>query len=518
MAAVARAAYSALLWLATPLYVARLLWRSRREPLYRAHLAERLGFAPDASADGRASASVASPAVREGRRLWIHAVSLGETRAAAALVDELRRQRPGIGLLLTHGTATGRAAGAALLREGDLQAWLPYDTPGAVRRFLAAHRPAAGVLMETEVWPNLLAGAARAGVPMVLANARLSERSLRKGERLDALMRPAAAALAVALAQTEDDASRLREAGVRDVRVLGNLKFDMTPAPALLAAGRAWRQALGASPARPLVLFAASREGEEAALLAAWARAPALRGPDSGAARPLLLIVPRHPQRFDEVATLAATARAEGGRSLVVARRSAWGAALPPQPPAEARSADVWIGDSLGEMPLYYAMAEVALLGGSFAPLGGQNLIEAAACGCPLLMGPHTFNFADAAERALAAGAAERVPDMDAAVARALAWLADEPARAARAERAQAFAASHRGAAARMAAAILERLPHGTASAHPPADHGLGSVPAAAPGGGARDPRPAPEPTAQTAQAAQAVQAEQTEQTAPPAR
>ncbi|MCW5636569.1 MAG: 3-deoxy-D-manno-octulosonic acid transferase, partial [Rubrivivax sp.] len=230
--------------LATPLYLLRLLWRSRREPLYRTRLGERLGFAPRAAPG----------------RLWLHAVSLGETRAAAALIDELRRQRPGLALLLTHGTATGRAAGAPLLQPGDAQAWLPYDTPGAARRFLAAQRPALGVVMETEIWPNLLHAAAKAGVPLVLANARLSERSARKGRRLVALMRPAAACLTVALAQTEADAGRLREAGVRDVQVLGNLKFDMTPAPALLAAGRAWREAIG----RPVVMFAASREGEEA--------------------------------------------------------------------------------------------------------------------------------------------------------------------------------------------------------------------------------------------------------------
>ncbi|MBL8346115.1 MAG: 3-deoxy-D-manno-octulosonic acid transferase [Rubrivivax sp.] len=444
MATLARAAYSALLWLATPLYLMRLVWRSRREPLYRAHLAERLGHA------GRGV---------PGGRLWLHAVSLGETRAAAALIDELRRQRPGLRLLLTHGTATGRAAGTPLLREGDAQAWLPYDTPGAVRRFFAAHRPCAGVIMETEIWPNLLHGAASAGVPLVLANARLSERSRRKGERIAVLMRPAATRLAVALAQTDEDARRLRDSGVRDVQVLGNLKFDMTPAPALLAAGRDWRRALR----RPVVMFAASREGEEVLLLDAWRRtfampsaafsAPAAPAAAANAPPPLLLIVPRHPQRFDEVAALVAA------RGLTLARRSAWGAAVPERPPAEACAVDVWLGDSMGEMPLYYATADLALLGGSFAPLGGQNLIEAAACGCPLLMGPHTFNFAQAAEGALAAGAAERAPDLDAAVARAHGWLADAAALAERADRSTTFAASHRGAAERMAAAVLARIP-----------------------------------------------------------
>ncbi|MBX3636148.1 MAG: lipid IV(A) 3-deoxy-D-manno-octulosonic acid transferase [Rubrivivax sp.] len=419
----ARAAYSALLRLATPLYLARLWWRGRREPPYRAHWNERLGGYADTAVPGR---------------LWLHAVSLGETRAAAALVDALRQQRPALRLLLTHGTATGRAAGSALLREGDAQVWLPYDTPGAVRRFLRTHRPAAGVVMETEIWPNLLLEARRAGLPLVLANARLSARSQGRGERFAVLLRPALAAFDTVLAQTRGDAERLAASGARAVQVMGNLKYDMTPRPELLARGEAWRGVLAAA-GRAVVLAASTREGEEAPLLAAWRALPAAQAP-----RPLLLLVPRHPQRFDEVQALVATA---GLRGL---RRSTWG----DLPPAGAAAADVWLGDSIGEMPLYYAAADVALLGGSFAPLGGQNLIEAAACGCPLLMGPHTFNFAEAAELALAAGAAERLPDLAAAVRRAAA-LATAPERLQMATRAQAFAATHRGAAVRMAAAIV---------------------------------------------------------------
>lgn len=419
----ARALYALLLRGATPLFLARLWWRGRREPAYRSHWGERLGW-PDA----------ATPPVPG--RLWLHAVSLGETLAAAPLIQALRAQQPGLQLLLTHGTATGREAGAKLLQPGDAQAWLPYDTPGAVRRFLRAHRPSVGVLMETEIWPALLHAAQAEAVPVVLANARLSARSARKGQRLSALLHGAAARLRLVLAQTEADALRLRAAGAPAVQVMGNLKFDITPRPELLARGQAWRQALG----RPVVLAAVTREGEEALLLAAWARLPRV-------GRPLLLVVPRHPQRFDEVAALVNQA----GFSLQ--RRSVWG----DTPPPAAASADVWLGDSLGEMALYYACADVALLGGSFAPLGGQNLIEAAACGCPLLMGPHTFNFAQAAEDALAAGAAERAPDVPAAVARACMLLAapGEAERSAMAARARSFASEHRGAAARMAAAVL---------------------------------------------------------------
>jgi 3-deoxy-D-manno-octulosonic-acid transferase len=423
--------YGLVMTLLLPALLLRLWWRGRAEPLYREALGERLGLGPRPDRTGR---------------LWIHAVSLGETRASAALVEALRARRPGLQLLLTHGTATGRAAGAALMQPGDVQAWLPWDSPGAVRRFLARHRPVLGVLMETEVWPALLDAASRQGVPMLLANARLSARSLRRGERLAGLMRPALQGLQQVLAQTDGDAERLRALGATEVQVHGNLKFDMAPDPRLLARGRAWRAALG----RPVVLASSTREGEEAALLSHWASAAAAHALRGGEA-PLLLVVPRHPQRFDEVAELC---RAAG---LSLARRSAW--AGQDLPPAGARQAEVWLGDSLGELPLYYALADVALLGGSFAPLGGQNLIEAAACGCPLWMGPSTFNFDEAASGAEAAGAASRASDLPAAIDGALLLLADPPRREAQARRALDFAAAHRGAADRMAAAILEAWP-----------------------------------------------------------
>lgn len=417
----ARALYGALLTALAPAYWLRLVWRGRKERGYHEAIGERFG---------RYDNSPPTPGA-----VWIHAVSLGETRAAAALVDALRSQRPRVRLLLTHGTATGREAGRSLLREADRQAWLPYDTPGAVRRFLAYHRPAVGVLIETEVWPNLIAVANAMAVPMLQVNARLSERSLQRGERFAALLRPAVAGLAEVLAQTEADAERLRRAGAPKISVAGNLKFDMTPSPALLARGAAWR----AASERPLVLAASTREGEEQPLLAAWAAS----GRDA-----CLLLVPRHPQRFDDVAQLVR----EAGLSL--SRRSAWTGDTPDDP-----HADVWLGDSLGEMPAYYSAARLALLGGSFEPLGGQNLIEAAACGCPMLIGPSTFNFAQAAELSLEAGASERVPGIDAAVARAVELLGEPDALEAMSRQALAFTQAHRGAAERMAAAIVARLP-----------------------------------------------------------
>jgi len=253
--ALARAAYSTLLRLVVPLYALRIVWRGRREPLYASAIGERFGLYRRAARKGA---------------IWVHAVSLGETRAAAALIDALRAALPDVRILLTHGTATGRAAGQPLLREGDAQAWLPFDTPGGARRFLRHFAPRAGILMETEIWPNVLAEARARDVPLLLVNARLSERSRRRGARVDALLRPAFEAFTAALAQSDADATRLRDAGVATVGVVGNLKFDLAPEPALLALGKRWKGRVD----RPVVLAAITREGEEALLLAAWHAVP----------------------------------------------------------------------------------------------------------------------------------------------------------------------------------------------------------------------------------------------------
>jgi 3-deoxy-D-manno-octulosonic-acid transferase len=418
-----RALYSLVLRLLTPFYLARLWWRGRKEPVYRMRMGERLGLYKLPPRRGR------------GGVVWVHAVSLGETRAAAPLVKALRAELPEMRLLLTCSTATGVQAGLDLLERHDDQAWLPYDTPGAVRRFLKRYRPAVGVVMETEIWPNLMARAQAMHVPMVLANARLSQRSQRKGRRLAHLLVPALNAFTRVLAQTARDAQRFREMGAHMVEVCGNTKFDITPPAKLLARGHAWRSRLP----RQVVLMASSREGEEESLFDEWR---ALEQP-----RPLLVVVPRHPQRFDEVAAMAE----RGG--LTVARRSTW----TDEPDDAAAQRDVWIGDSMGELPLYYALADVALLGGSFAPLGGQNLIEAAACGCPLLMGQHTFNFEEAAQLAIDAGAAARMKDMASAVRRAVA-LVNDPRRNEWVEQALSFAVSHRGANERMAQRIVMLL------------------------------------------------------------
>ncbi len=418
--------YSAALFLAQPLLRRKLQQRARQEPVYAQDVAQRFGHY---------EALQAPP--EPGTWIWIHAVSLGETHAAAALLQQLRQALPGMCLLLTHGTATGREAGRSLLRPGDVQVWQPWDTPGATRRFVQHFRPRIGLLVETEVWPNLVRACQHAGVPLCLVNARLSAKSLRQSQRLAWLAQPAFRALAAIWPQTEDDARRLRLLGATVQPPLGNLKFDTTPDAEQCAQGLALRQSAG----KPVLVFASSREGEEHMLLDALrAHSPA---PDALRSVQWLL-VPRHPQRFDAVAALCAA----GG--LSVSRRSVDGTGFAP--------ADIWLGDSLGEMALYLGLADVALLGGSFAPLGGQNLIEAAACGCPVVMGPHTFNFAQAAEMAQLEGAAYEVPDMAHALDRALQLVQDPVALEAASSAALAFALRHAGAAQRSSAQIVELL------------------------------------------------------------
>ena len=444
--------YSALTWAAQPLLRRKLRRRAVAEPGYGQHVAERFGDYSDSALppDNAANAANAAPLV------WIHAVSLGETRAAAILLTALRQQLPGMRLLLTHGTATGRAEGAKLLQPGDVQVWQPWDTRAAVARFLQRFRPSVGLLMETELWPNLVASCRAHGVPLALVNARLSEKSQRQAQRLAWLARPAYAALTAVWAQTELDAQRLRHMGAPVQGVFGNLKFDVVPDAAPLAQGRAWR----AHSPRPVVLLASSREGEEALWLEN-ALDLASKQPLSHTGHALAaiksevhqrqdvqwLIVPRHPQRFEAVAQLLESA------GLRVSRRSQWTDAPAP--------ADVWLGDSLGEMALYYGLADVALLGGSFAPLGGQNLIEAAACACPVVLGPHTFNFAEAADLACAAGAAQRVVDMAQGVAAACALAQERASLALARDTAAQFAQAHRGAAQATAAAAAQLLERG---------------------------------------------------------
>jgi len=426
--------YRLALLLAAPLIPLRLLWRGRREHGYWRHWGERLALGP-APITGA---------------LWIHAVSVGEMRAAQPLIAALRAAHPDVPILLTCMTPTGRATAESLYGGFARIVYLPYDYAGSMRRFLRRLQPRVGILMETELWPNLIRAAERAGVPLMLANARLSERSARGYARLPALTRACLARVTQVAAQTDADAARLMALGARAVTVVGNLKFDIAPPPQQLALGASWRARWGQL---PVLLAASTREGEEAQILRAFA--------ETAPADVLLVLVPRHPQRFDAVAALIEAA------GLSYQRRSAMdGAELNPatrvlrkgrcaaagHPPAYPMR--VLLGDSLGELFAYYAACDVAFVGGSLLPLGGQNLIEAASVGRPVLVGPHTFNFEEATRLAVETGAAMRVGDAGALLANALTLLNDEAARTRMGEAGLAFAARHRGAAARIAGLV----------------------------------------------------------------
>jgi len=395
-----RALYTLFLHAVLPFALLRLWWRGRAEPGYREGIAERFGrYDTD----------------RPERLLWVHAVSVGEARAAQPLVRKLQEAFADHRVLMTCTTAAGRETIRQVYGESVLAAFLPYDVPWAVQRFLEHFRPRLAVLMETEVWPNLVSGCAENGVPLLLANARLSESSAQGYRRWEGLARPAFAALSAVCAQSAPDADRLRALGAREVQVTGSLKFDVQPDEAQVAAGRAWRAALG----RPVVLLASTREGEERKLLDHWPAATAH----------LLVIVPRHPRRFDEVAQWAQSRRSQN-----------------PMPAASDR---VHLGDTMGEMSFYYGACDVAVIGGSFEPLGGQNLIEALAVGAPVVVGPHMFNFAEATELALRAGAAQQVSDAGAAMREAVALIGDPERRRAMREAGIALCTAHRGATER---------------------------------------------------------------------
>jgi 3-deoxy-D-manno-octulosonic-acid transferase len=420
---VTRLLYSIAWRIALPLVLLRLWWRGRKEPGYRKNIGERLGF-------------YTGPSYAERRQpvLWVHAVSVGETRAAEPLVDALLRHYPEHVILLTHMTPTGRATGKALFASYAtrvVQCYLPYDIGSMVARFLKHFAPQVCILMETEVWPNTVAQCVRRGVPVALVNARLSERSLAKGQRLAALMGEAARSLSCVAAQTAGDAARLASLGARNTHVTGSIKFDVEPPEQAQEDGAAMRSHFGK---RPVLLCASTRDGEEEMIL------DALRGVDLGAA--LLAIVPRHPQRFNDVARLVAT------RGLSMVRRSAM------QGDDVAPSVNVLLGDSMGEMFTYYAACDLAYIGGSLLPLGGQNLIEASALGKPVLLGPHTFNFSVVSEDAIEAGAALRVEDARAMLREAVRLLNDPARRDDMGKKALAFAAQHRGAAQRTMALL----------------------------------------------------------------
>jgi 3-deoxy-D-manno-octulosonic-acid transferase len=402
-----RALYSLMLYLLLPWALLHLVWRARGQPAYLDHVGERFAvFADD----------------MPSRVIWIHAVSVGETRAAEPLIKALQERHPEHRILLSHGTPTGRQTGVELYGDRVERCYLPYDFGWASRRFLRRFRPVVGIFMETEIWPNLIHASIQSAVPAYLVNARMSEKSARGYRRIGRLTRSALRELPRIGAQTDRDAQRFLDLGARDVIVTGNIKFDRLAPAQMLALGASLRNAFGTQ--RPLFLAASTREGEEALILDALADAeiPGL----------LTVIVPRHPQRFEEVVSLVQQ------RGYTFQRRS--------EDRPVASDTRIVIGDSMGEMFAYYAACDVAFIGGSLLPLGGQNLLEACTVGRPVVVGPHTFNFEEATRGAIEAGAAIRVADA-AELMRMIAGLLHEPERRhAMAEAGKRFTDAHRGA------------------------------------------------------------------------
>jgi 3-deoxy-D-manno-octulosonic-acid transferase len=414
-----RLLYNLAAYLLAPLYCGALLWRGLTERGYREHFAERFGLG----------------ARLDGNSLWVHAASAGEVQAALGLVRSLRTRAPHVPIVVTTVTAAGAArARAALAADGVGVRYLPLDLPGCVRRFLDRVQPRLAVFLETEIWPNLYGECRRRGVPVVLASARLSPRSARRYLRLRALFAHALAAIDLIAAQTDADAERFRAVGARadGTRVVGNLKFDFSLPADLTARGREVRARLGA--ARPMWVAGSTHAGEERAALQAHAQ---VRGIHRDA---LLVLAPRHPQRFDEV---AASIERSGVRC---ARRSRG------ETPAEAT--EVLLVDTLGELLDFYAASDVVFVGGSLVPIGGHNLLEPAALAKPILTGPHNFAGAEIARQLLEHGAAEIVHDADELGRRATALLSDPALRARMGQQGVAVVEANRGALARLLALI----------------------------------------------------------------
>jgi 3-deoxy-D-manno-octulosonic-acid transferase len=375
-----RVLYSILFTLLTPFVLIRLLVRSIKAPGYRLRIAERFALQR-------------RPAKRDFSKplLWIHAVSVGETVAAAPLVHELRRDYPDHQLLITCMTPTGSERVKALFGDTVLHAYLPYDTAWAMKRFVKKYEPAVLILMETELWPNLIHYCGRANVPVVLANARLSARSARGYSRFGALTRPMLQQLELVAAQSQDDAHRLICAGANpdDVRVTGSLKFIVdVDKSAQLPAGVF--DAIDASD-RVVIIASSTREGEEEKVLTAFKQVLE-RHPQT-----VLLLVPRHPERFDAVATLV------DRMGLKLGRRS--------KNDLLTAEMNVYLGDSMGEMVSYYRLASIAFVGGSLVNTGCQNVLEPAAFGIPVVTGPSQFNFATICRQLEAEAALRTVAD-----------------------------------------------------------------------------------------------------------
>jgi 3-deoxy-D-manno-octulosonic-acid transferase len=432
-----RRLYSALIYCVAPLAFAVVLWRGLKERGYWLGLRERFGFGAD---------------LGSARSIWLHAVSLGEMSAAAPLIRALRESHPDTPMVLTTATPAGRARAAALFAGAADIRYLPYDTPGAVRRFLTRTRPGAAVIMETELWPNLLAACARRGVPVVLASARLTARSVSRYRRLGSLFSGVFTENVSVAAQSADDAARFVQIGANEarVRVVGNVKFDVSIDAQLIAQGRRLRQSFGSG--RCAWVAGSTHAGEDEAVIGAHTRLLQEKP------RALLLLAPRHRDRFEAVAALLVKS------GLRFERRSS-GAGL--EQVQSLSQCQVLLVDTLGELAMMYAAADVAFVGGSLVPVGGHNLLEPAALGLPVLSGPFQDNNREIANLLTARGAVEVVADLPQLAEALMRLFADAARRRRMGEAGILIVAANRGSVAALVGLIEPML----AAARLPAAH-----------------------------------------------
>ena len=407
--------YSAILYLLTPFYLAYLYWRGRRAPAYRDRIAERFGFY-DVDA--------------QQNPIWIHAVSVGEAQAALPMIQKLKERFPNHPVLITTTTPTGSARIKETLGDEVMHAYVPYDIPCAVGRFLNTMKPAIAVFMETEIWPNIIHHCKQMEIPVVLANARMSERSAKGYKKLGGFMRLVMSNIDLVAAQSQSDAARLIGLGARTevMHVTGSVKFDMHLPASIKEQGEVLRRDWGVE--RSIWIAASTRQGEDEQILDAFAHVYHAR-PDS-----LLVLVPRHPERFASVAALCEK------RGFNIQRRSEH------RPCSD--DVDVYIGDTMGDLTLMYAAADVAFVGGSLVPTGGQNPIEAAALGLPVIMGPSLYNFSEVTRMLRESEALEIVEDSEQLAETVSNYFNDASLRTQRGENAYAVVQRNRGAMERL--------------------------------------------------------------------
>jgi len=419
--------YTLTMYLLTPVILYRLAIRGLRYPDYFARWRERFGFFAD-------------PKIRDS--IWIHAVSMGEVNAALPLIDALMQRYAGAPFVITTVTPTGSDRVRRIYGARVFNVYLPYDLPASINRFLRRVRPRLAVVMETEIWPNLFFACEARGIPVIVANARLSEKSLRGYGPVRPLAKSALASAHYVAAQSMTDATRLRDLGADPERlgVVGNLKYDMNVPSGLVEQAQGMRSTWGSR--RPVWIAASTHEGEEEVVIKAHA-AIMRHFPDA-----LLLFVPRHPERFKPVAQ---DCRDFG---FVTRTRSEDSVAAP--------DTQCFVVDTLGELLRFYAAADVAFVGGSLAPIGGHNVLEPAALSVPVIVGPHTFNFMEITASLLDAGAALRVADGDGLAAAMTKLLADAPLRARLGVAARAAFEREQGGVLRTVA-IVEQVLHDAA-------------------------------------------------------